>query len=202
MKVKLSPDQKIQVANSDDIYKVMQQILLRENRLRRGQEYFWVVGLSNSNKILFVELVSLGANNRVMVHPPEVFRMGIYKLAVNIVLVHNHPSGNLAVSRPDRDFTDRMIKSGDMLNIKVIDHMIISEEKYYSFENDGLMMELRNSGLYELVEREKLQLNEIKTEGIKRIKTKEIAANFKKAGVDIETIKKATGLSKAEIRTL
>jgi len=202
MKVRLSRDQKVKVLNADDIYKVMQQILLRENKIRRGQEHFWIVGLNNANKILFVELVSLGASNRVTVAPPEAFRMGIYKLAVRIVLVHNHPSGSMQVSRADKDLTDRMLKVGQLINIEVIDHMIISEEEFLSFENEGLMKELRNSGLYEIVERDKIALNEIKIEGERRKERTQIAKELKKAGVDIDTIVKATGLRKGEIKSL
>ena len=72
--------------------------MLRENKIGRNQEHFWVIGLDNQNKILFIELVGLGAVNRVGANPPDVFRMGIYKLAVGMILVHNHPSGNLKPS--------------------------------------------------------------------------------------------------------
>src|SRR5690606_40012143 len=93
MNVRLTQEQKIRILNSGDVYNVMQQVLLRENKIRRNQEHFWVVGLNNKNKILFIELISLGAVNSVQVNPPEVFRMAIYKMAVKMILVHNHPSG-------------------------------------------------------------------------------------------------------------
>jgi DNA repair protein RadC len=60
MNVRLTKDQKIQLLNSEDVYQVTQQILLRENKIRRNQELFWAVGLNNDNKILFIELISLG----------------------------------------------------------------------------------------------------------------------------------------------
>ena len=69
--------------------------MLRENKIRRNQELFWVVGLDNSNKILFVELVSLGSVNTTPINHPEIFRMAIYKMAVKIILMHNHPSGEM-----------------------------------------------------------------------------------------------------------
>src|SRR5215212_2264489 len=100
MKIRLTRDQKATILNGADIYKVMQQILLRENKVRRNQEHFWIIGLNNVNKILFIELVALGASNRLMVAPPEVFRIAIDKLAIKIVLVHNHPSGLAGISRP------------------------------------------------------------------------------------------------------
>lgn len=108
MNVRLTKEQKIKVLNSVDIYFVMQQILLRENKIRRNQEHFWVVGLDNKNKVLFIELIGLGAVNRVNANPPDVFRMAIYKLAVKVILVHNHPSGSVDTSKGDHEFTDRM----------------------------------------------------------------------------------------------
>jgi DNA repair protein RadC len=198
MKIRLTREQKIDVLNSADVYKVMQQILLREHKIRRNQEHFWVVGLNNANKLLFIELVSLGASNRVQIAPPEVFRIAIYKLATKMVLVHNHPSGNMMISRADKDFTDRMIKSGKMLNIEVVDHLVISETDYYSFEEAGLMKELRNSGMYELVEREKAGLNELRLLENKLA----IATSLKKSGVDVEIIMKSTGLKKSQINKL
>jgi DNA repair protein RadC len=198
MKIRLTREQKIDVVNSADVYKVMQQVLLREHKIRRNQEHFWVVGLNNANKLLFIELVSLGASNRVQIAPPEVFRIAIYKLATKMVLVHNHPSGNMLISRADKDFTDRMIKSGKMLNIEVVDHLVISETDYYSFEEAGLMKELRNSGMYELVEREKAGLNELRI-----LETKlAIATNLKREGASVDLIMKSTGLKKSQINKL
>jgi DNA repair protein RadC len=133
MNVRLSAAHKIKVLNSSDIFIIMQTILLRENKIRRSQEHFWVIGLNSGNKILFIELVSLGATNRVEIAPAEVFRMAIYKAAVKMILVHNHPSGNVKISEADRDFTDRMIKSGNMLAVEVLDHLVITEESYTSF---------------------------------------------------------------------
>ncbi len=75
--------------------------MLRENKIGRNQEHFWVIGLDNQNKILFIELIGLGTVNRVNANPSDVFRMGIYKLAVKMILVHNNPSGNLSPSDAD-----------------------------------------------------------------------------------------------------
>ena len=206
MNVRLTKDQKIQVLNSEDIYNVMQQILLRENKISRNQEHFWVIGLDNQNKILFVELIGLGATNRVNADPPDIFRMAIYKLAVRMVMVHNHPSGKLDPSKADLDFTDRMIKSGDMLKVEVIDHLIISEETYTSLAAEGIFQKLVNSGQYELLTKEKKRLQEIQMqiekEKAEKAKAKEIAKRMKEAGADIDYIQKMTGLRKDVIGRL
>lgn len=206
MNVRLNQDQKIKVLNSEDVWKVMQQILLRENKIRRNQEHFWVVGLDNENKILFIELVGLGAVNRVQISPPQVFRMAIYKMAVNMILVHNHPSGNLKPSDADIDMTDRLIKAGEMIEIKVIEHLIITEEDYSSFMNLGLIEQLQKSGKYELIDKEKAELTEWKLqterEQGEKQKAAEIVKKLKKEGMNDDFIKKVTGLRKSDIKKL
>ena len=206
MNVRLTKEQKIKVLNSKDIYAIMQQVLLRENKIRRNQEHFWVVGLDNQNKILFVELIGLGAVNRVNANPPDVFRMGIYKLAVKMILVHNHPSGNIEPSNEDRDFTDKMLKVGALINIEVIDHLVISETDYTSFGDKGIIKELQGSGLFEIVEREKEEIKawKLRLERERAVKESklEIAKKLKDQDIDIEVIKMATGLTKPEIKKL
>ena len=206
MNVRLNKNQKIQILNANDVYSIMQQILLRQNKIRRNQEHFWVVGLDNSNTVLFVELISIGAVNRVHVSPPDVFRMGIYKLATKMILVHNHPSGNLDVSKADEDFTDKLLKVGQIIEIDVIDHLIITETDFVSFANEDIIKRLQQSGLYELKQKEseaikafKLQLEREEAEKKKAL---EIAKRLKDLGSDIEFIKKATGLGKREIGKL
>ncbi|MBC9798085.1 JAB domain-containing protein [Sinomicrobium weinanense] len=206
MNVRLTQEQKIRILNSDDVYKVMQQVLLRENKIRRNQEHFWVVGLDNANKILFIELVSLGAVNRVMVNPPEIFRMAIYKMAVKMILVHNHPSGETEPSQADLDLTDRMMKTGELINIEVVDHLVISEHKYYSFANAGVMSQLKKNGKYEILDKEKAETRKWQAEFEKEQAVKDsnlmIAKKMKNDGIDIDTIKKYTGLTKWDIRKL
>ncbi|MCE7995492.1 MAG: JAB domain-containing protein [Roseivirga sp.] len=202
MNVRLTKDQKVKLLYPEDIYKVMQQVLLRENKIRRNQEHFWVIGLDNKKKILFIELVALGRVNRVNVNPPDVFRMGIYKLAVTMVLVHNHPSGDVKPSKADHDFTDRILKVGKLINIDVIDHLVISEETFYSFSREGIIDKLKSSGLYEVVDREKAVMTKMKIEAEQRKEALTIAAKMKKDGLDEKTIKKYTGLYMHEIRGL
>lgn len=203
MNVRLKQDQKVKVLNSEDIYPIMQQVLLREDKIRRSQEHFWAVGLDANNKILFIELVSLGASNFAQVKPREVFRVAIYKSAVQMILVHNHPSGELTPSAEDKDLTDRLLKSGDLLGIDVIEHLIISDSHYLSFVDEGIMHELSQSGMYELVEREREELRQFKIDVEKERAAKdrsiEIAKKMKQDGVDLAMIQKYTGLDWEEI---
>lgn len=192
--------------NSTDIYTIMQQILLRENKIRRNQEHFWVVGLDNAHKILFIELIGLGAVNRVNADPPDVFRMAIYKLAVKLILVHNHPSGSTELSQGDTEFTDRMLKVGQLIHIEVLDHLIITEENYASLADRGVMDQLKKSGLFEIMGPERKELEQWKIDTEKKRARKEerqiVAKKLKAQGVDVDIIKKATGLSDSVIKKL
>lgn len=206
MNVRLTKAQKIKILNSRDISKIMQQILLRENKISRNQQHFWIVGLDNKNTILFIELVSLGGTNAVIVKPREIFRMAIYKMALKVVLIHNHPSGKLQPSEMDIDMTDRLLKSGALLGIEVVDHLIITEEGYLSLADDGILDMLAKNGRYELVEKEKEELREwkIKTERERADKEARMAIGkkLKALGHDKDAIKQITGLRITDIKKL
>lgn len=206
MNVRLSKDQKIKIANTDDVYSIMKQILLRENRLRRGQEHFWILGLNKSNKILFIELLALGADNMVKVKPIDIFRMCVYKLAYKVIFVHNHPSGNLNPSDEDLDFTNLLIKTGELLGLDVIDHLIITENGYTSFDTEGIVDKLRGSSAYTIVSRYKSDYEEVKmqtakNEGKKDL-AKDIAIKMLAKGNSVELIREYTGLSIREMNKI
>jgi DNA repair protein RadC len=94
----LAKRQKIKILNSSDVYMVMKQILMRENKIERSHEHVWCVCLAPNNKILNIELVSLGAIDETVLKPMQVFRIAIMKGAVRLILVHNHPHGELEPS--------------------------------------------------------------------------------------------------------
>ena len=203
MNIKLANKGKIQIQNSEDIYSVMQRILMREEKVDRGREHFWTISLDNSNKILNIELVSMGSFNATIVEPMEVFSVPLQKRAVHLVLVHNHPSGTLKPSDADKDITDRLIQVGRIMKVLVLDHLIITESSYYSFANSGLLDELSKSLKYvpafEIKKRyEKAALEKGKDKG-KREGKKEMARLMKQEGMDIELIMKISGLTKAVI---
>ena len=146
MNVRLTEDQKIQVLNSSDLYTVMREVLLRENKIDQEMEHFWTVCLSSVNRILNIELVSLGSVDQALVKPMQVFRIALQKGAVKIIMVHNHPQDNeLMPGTDDIDTTDRMIQVGNIVGVKVVDHLIISTDSFFSFDATGLMDKLRES---------------------------------------------------------
>lgn len=138
MNIHLSDDEKIKILNGDDLYGIMQKILLREEKIDQDREHFWIVGLANNNRILFIELISLGSVNATLAEPMDVFSFALQKRAVNVILVHNHPSGEVKPSDADKDLTDRMIQVGRIVDTQVYDHLIITDKTYYSFRDSGL----------------------------------------------------------------
>ena len=202
MNIKLTEAERIKILNSDDLYRIMQKILLREQKIDQNREHFWVIGLENNNRILFIELISLGTVNKTFAEPMEVFSLALQKRAVSIILCHNHPSGELKPSNEDKDITDRLIQVGIIVDLKVIDHLIISDKSYLSFKDIGLLEELEKSTKYVppyvLAKRMKKEAAEI----AKRKNTIEIAKQFKRNGVDNETISLSTGLTIEEVEKL
>lgn len=206
MEIKINKNKKVTVANADDIYPIMREILLRENKIGRTQEHFWMVGLNHLNKILYIELVALGSTNMVAIQPREAFRLAIHKLASRVILVHNHPSGELVPSEADQDFTDHFIQAGKFLNVEVIDHLIISEKAFYSFVDSGLFAELQKSIKwvlpYELEERAKNDGIDIGINiGIGKGKI-EMARDLREQNVALSIIAKVTGMTEEEIEKL
>jgi len=198
MNIRLKKDEEIKVVYSDDIYPIMQRILLRENKIDRNREPVWVISLDNACKILNIELVSIGSVNKTIVEPMEVFSVPLQKHAVTIIIVHNHPSGELKPSTADKDITDRLIQCGIILKIPVIDHMIISEKDYYSFDDSGLLDDLKKSTKY--VPPYKLK-EELKKQ-IEEEKALAMAKAMKAKGYKVEEIADLTGLSKQVIESI
>jgi DNA repair protein RadC len=202
MNVKLTKTQKIKLLNSADIYNVMQQILLRENKIDRNKEHFWTIGLDNSNRILYIELISLGGTAQAPAEPMQVFRVGVLKGAVRMILIHNHPSGELKPSQEDLDITDRLIQVGIILNIRVIDHLIITEKAYNSFTDTGMLSKLEDSTRY--VPNYKIQeklLKEAKEIAVQK-RNLQYAQTLKNKGFTISQIAELTGITEAEAKKL
>jgi len=105
----------------------------------RRKEYFLILLLDGKNRIIREEQVSEGSLNQSIVHPREVFKPAVKESAAAIILVHNHPSGDPSPSREDREITRRLKEGGDLLGIRVLDHIIIGDGSYLSFVEQGLL---------------------------------------------------------------
>jgi DNA repair protein RadC len=206
MDIRIPKDQPKQLRMYSDLYPIMQEVLLRQNKMRRSIEYLWVVSLNTKNWVTNIELINIGSPNRVRTDPPEIFRVPIYKAAVNIILVHNHPSGSLVPSPADKDFTDKMMKVGKLLNIAVVDHQIITETGFYSFAEKGLMKELAKSGLYEVTQKESEEMKAWREETLlkkgKEEKAREIALKLLELNEPVDKVVLVTGLRKSSVEKM
>ncbi len=210
MKARLNKNQRNKEVNhGGDLYPVMQSILMRESKIRRAIEHFWVASLDNKNRLLNVELINLGSVNRVQVKPPEVFRISIYKAAPRIVLIHNHPSGELGILTPneaDKNFTDHMMKAGKLLNIDVADHLVITETEYYSFKDRGYMLLLSKSGKYEITLAETEEIKAWKEEIIAKEAidkhARAMAERMIASGLATDDIVKFSGLRRSSVEKM
>lgn len=116
-----------------DVYFVLREHLLSKHEFERQKEHFWTVILARNNRITFIDEVSIGNLHYTVASPREVFRFAILKGAYAIIIAHNHPSGNLTPSKDDREVMTQLSKAGEIIGIKVLDALIISERNYYSF---------------------------------------------------------------------
>ena len=103
-------------------------------------EVFRVLLLNSANQIIKEVIITEGILDRTVVHPREVFRQAIIEMAASIILIHNHPSGNVVPSAQDIDITKQLVKTGNIVGIKVIDHIIYGNDNYYSFVAAGLIV--------------------------------------------------------------
>jgi len=97
------------------------------------KEVFIVLYLDSKNVVIKEEEISVGILDSVLIHPREIFKNAIRESANSIILVHNHPSGDCTPGKEDKEITDKLIEAGNVLDIKVLDHIVIGNKKFYSF---------------------------------------------------------------------
>ncbi len=105
----------------------------------KAKEHFKLILLNPRNKIIGISTISVGTLNASLVHPREVFKDAIMHSAASVVLAHNHPSGDPAPSEDDLKITKRLVDSGKLLGIEVLDHIIIAKNGFKSLANEGLI---------------------------------------------------------------
>ena len=111
----------------------------RDKLKDKKQEYFYCVYLDNAKKVIMDKLLFIGTINYSIVHPREVFKEAYLLSASSIICCHNHPSNNIKPSREDIELTKRLVEIGNLLGIKVLDHIIVGDNNYYSFlENEDI----------------------------------------------------------------
>jgi len=114
------------------------RLLMNEMRYYK-KEVFKVLLLDTKNRLLKIETISSGILDASLVHPREVFYAAIQEMASSVILVHNHPSGNIIPSAQDIEITKTMLEAGKIMNIEVIDHIIIGEGKFISLKEKRII---------------------------------------------------------------
>ncbi len=115
-----------------DVHAILEPLLQDADR-----EHFYVFLLSTKNHVLAVELVSVGSLSASIVHPREVFKPAIVHSAAAIVVAHNHPGGIAEPSPEDTEFTRRLQKCGELLGIRLLDHVIVANGDFTSLKERG-----------------------------------------------------------------
>ncbi|WP_413999356.1 RadC family protein [Flavobacterium sp. W1B] len=123
----------IKITSSKMIFEIMQPIIGE-----LAHEEFWIVYLNNSNKILSKSQLSKGGITGTLVDVRIVFKTALEMGATALILCHNHPSGTLVPSDADKQITKKLKLAGDNLEIKVLDHLIVTENNYFSFVDEGI----------------------------------------------------------------
>lgn len=102
-------------------------------------EEFRVLYLNSANQLINMEVVSKGLVNETLIHPREVFRPAIQYNATAVILIHNHPSGEVRPSSQDIHITKKIVEAGKIVGINVLDHLIVAPSGFFSFQEEGLM---------------------------------------------------------------
>jgi len=126
--------EKKQIRSSKDVFEYMQAQLAD-----KSYEEFWLINLNTANKIINKFMIGEGGLSNAIVDMRKFFKIALDNNAVSVIMCHNHPSNNVNPSEPDIDLTKRIKAAGELLNIKVLDHVIVGDEKYYSFSDEGIL---------------------------------------------------------------
>ncbi len=107
--------------------------------MQETKEVFLTLHLDGKNRIIALDMVSIGSLNQSIVHPREVFKSACLSNAAAVILIHQHPTGDPTPSREDISITNRLKEAGELMGIKVLDHIIVGDGAYHSFVEQGLV---------------------------------------------------------------
>jgi DNA repair protein RadC len=125
-------EQKPKISSPEDVYRRIYP-MLREQK----KEFFILLCLDTKNHIIRQETISIGSLNANVVHPREVFRIALLESAAHIIVAHNHPSGDPTPSSEDIEITKKLVETGKMMGIDVLDHVIIGDGRHFAMKEAG-----------------------------------------------------------------
>ncbi len=129
-----TPGKHLYLRKSQEAYEAMIPLLMDQ-----PIEQFWVIMLTRNNKVLQKRCVSQGGFSGTIADPKVIFKRALEDMANGIILVHNHPSGNKKPSSADLRLTKKIVEAGKLLEIPVLDHIIFTDEGFYSFSDEGVL---------------------------------------------------------------
>lgn len=132
-------EKKKSICSSGELADIMKAILAAGDESDRLKEHFWTIGMNTKNVIQYIDLVSLGSLTASLVHPRETFKFAVMKSTAELLLCHNHPSGDTKPSQEDILLTRRLVQAGEVLGIQVLDHVIIGDSGHFSFRDNGML---------------------------------------------------------------
>lgn len=127
------PEKRV-ISSSNDAY-----LTLKNHLSDLRTEEFWAIFLNQSNRIVHFTQLTQGGINQSVVDVRVLFRTALDHFSTGIIIAHNHPSGNLKPSIDDLDITQKIKEAGNMLSIQLLDHLIITQNSYFSFSDEGLL---------------------------------------------------------------
>lgn len=122
------------IQSPEDVHKILKEVIKANEH---PEENLWLLTLNTKNVITGIFTVSTGTLSTSLVHPREVFKRALIQNAASIIICHNHPSGDPTPSREDVEITKRLHEAGELLGIKLLDHVIIGDHYYISLKAQG-----------------------------------------------------------------
>lgn len=133
----VEPSERPQILRSKDAYEILKQCW--DYEMIEIVEHFRILLLNRANKVIGSRLISSGGIAGTVADPKLIFAIALKGLATGIILAHNHPSGNLNPSQADIELTKKLKEAGKFLELPILDHIIMTTKKYYSFADEGLL---------------------------------------------------------------
>ena len=125
---------RLSLSNPEEIYKSSKYLFYDKK-----QEYFYCLYFDNKQRLIERKLLFMGTINKSIVHPREIFKEAYLLSASSIVCMHNHPSGDVNPSVEDIELTKALVEIGKVANIPIIDHIVVSNNSYYSFYENSIL---------------------------------------------------------------
>lgn len=128
------PEEKPKITSSKDVFD-----LLKGDLMDLPKEEFWILLLNRANRVIKKKRISEGGVSGTVADPKIIFKIALEELASGLIVAHNHPSGNLQASQSDIDLTRKLKEAGKFLEIQLLDHLIVANQKYLSFADEGMI---------------------------------------------------------------